>query len=241
MLNSKTGDNRIQLFCLPYGGTSASMYANWKNRLKESIEVVPIELPGRGTRYGEPLYNDFEDAIEDLFNNVNKIRNTDNVAFFGHCVGALYAYELAYMMEEVKHITPKRLFYSASRPPEYLEPKKRIYGFSDERFLEEILKTVDLPKELLNHKKMLKAYLSVLKVDFKTFETYDRDPLRNGKLGCGITAFHGSIDRVVSLEEITRLKDMCTGSFDIHIYEGEHFFINQFKDEMINVINNTLG
>ena len=49
---------RIPLYCLPYAGSSASVYVRWKRRLPSWIEVLPVELPGLGVAYEPPLTPD---------------------------------------------------------------------------------------------------------------------------------------------------------------------------------------
>lgn len=39
-----------KFFCLPYAGSSATFYYTWKDGL-QGIEIVPIELAGRGQRF----------------------------------------------------------------------------------------------------------------------------------------------------------------------------------------------
>ena len=41
---------KINLFCLPYAGSSASVFFKWKKYLDEDIMLYPIELAGRGKR-----------------------------------------------------------------------------------------------------------------------------------------------------------------------------------------------
>ena len=45
---------RLRLFCLPYaGGSAVRIYGAWDRYLPADIEVVPVELAGRGSRIGE--------------------------------------------------------------------------------------------------------------------------------------------------------------------------------------------
>ena len=56
----------LDLYCLPCAGASASVYLRWRRRLPAWIEVLPLELPGRGMRLGEPLVEDFQTLAEQL-------------------------------------------------------------------------------------------------------------------------------------------------------------------------------
>lgn len=56
----------LDLYCLPCAGASASVYLRWRRRLPAWVEVLPLELPGRGMRLGEPLVEDFQTLVEQL-------------------------------------------------------------------------------------------------------------------------------------------------------------------------------
>lgn len=56
----------LDLYCLPCAGASASVYLRWRRRLPAWIEVLPLELPGRGMRLDEPLVEDFQTLVEQL-------------------------------------------------------------------------------------------------------------------------------------------------------------------------------
>jgi len=51
--------NKIKLFCLPCAGGSSSLYSKWNRHIKSEIEVVSIELKGRGIRIDEDFYENF--------------------------------------------------------------------------------------------------------------------------------------------------------------------------------------
>ena len=41
---------RLRLFCFPYAGAGASIFHRWPDALREEVDVVPVQLPGRETR-----------------------------------------------------------------------------------------------------------------------------------------------------------------------------------------------
>lgn len=76
----------MKLFCLPHLGGSASIYYQWKKYLNEKIEIVPIELAGRGERIKECFYEDFSTLISDVSEKIS-IEENEKYAFFGHSMG----------------------------------------------------------------------------------------------------------------------------------------------------------
>ncbi len=55
-----------KLFCFPYAGGSASMYHHFRNRVKDTIELYPIEIVGKGSRMCEDFNRDFNELINDV-------------------------------------------------------------------------------------------------------------------------------------------------------------------------------
>ncbi|MBK3496406.1 hypothetical protein JFL43_16375 [Viridibacillus sp. YIM B01967] len=53
------------LFCLPYAGGSESIYFKWRKHLHSSIQLIPIELRGRGKRFDENFYGSIKEAVDD--------------------------------------------------------------------------------------------------------------------------------------------------------------------------------
>lgn len=52
---------RLCLFCFPYAGGGASVYARWAKTYPETVEVCPIQLPGRENRLRDQLISKFDD------------------------------------------------------------------------------------------------------------------------------------------------------------------------------------
>jgi len=60
----------IRLFCFPHAGGGYAAYRSWEMRLPREIEVVPICLPGREFRFGEPPLRAIAPVVEDVLRNV---------------------------------------------------------------------------------------------------------------------------------------------------------------------------
>src|SRR5688572_2556590 len=80
----------MRLFCFHYAGGSASLYRLWARQLPSSIEVCPIELPGREDRRSEPPLTRFPELLDRLARMVRPFLDRPYV-LFGHSFGALQA------------------------------------------------------------------------------------------------------------------------------------------------------
>lgn len=103
----------MKLFCLPYAGGSESAFYSWKGHMQPDIEICPIQLKGRGRRFNEPCYESLEEAVQDIFEQVQAERKGDDYALFGHSMGSLLAYELYYQMSGAGAEKPVHIFSRA--------------------------------------------------------------------------------------------------------------------------------
>ena len=61
---------KVRLFCFPYSGASASIYYPWVDILPNSIEVCPVQYPGRGNRVSEEPLSDLAELVEQIYVNL---------------------------------------------------------------------------------------------------------------------------------------------------------------------------
>jgi surfactin synthase thioesterase subunit len=120
----------LTLLCLPYSGASAMVYSRWRRKLPEWLKLQPVELPGRGARYGEPLHTDMRRLALQLAQE-QKATLKAPYALFGHSMGALLACEMAHAFRSLGCPEPVALFASGTAAPtlradydrQYAEPK----------------------------------------------------------------------------------------------------------------------
>ena len=84
--------------------------------LPASIQVCPVELPGRGRREGEEGISDVRSLARALARHLPLADKP--YAFFGTCLGAIVGYEVAREVEETRCAPmPSALFLAAVSPP----------------------------------------------------------------------------------------------------------------------------
>jgi len=57
---------KLRLFCFPYAGGRALIFRPWFERLPPTVEVCPLDLPGRGGRLNESPFTQLEPLIQAL-------------------------------------------------------------------------------------------------------------------------------------------------------------------------------
>jgi len=86
--------SKVPVFCFPHAGSGASCFRDWQSQPQDLIEFVPVELPGRETRFPEKPYQEMGDLIEDFCRDLSSFIQPNSI-FFGHSFGAYIAFELA--------------------------------------------------------------------------------------------------------------------------------------------------
>lgn len=228
----------MKLFCLPYAGGSETIYYKWKSYLQPLIEVLPIELKGRGKRFSEVFYENLEEAVEDIFENIkDKILDND-YAIYGHSMGSLLAYELYYKIYNENAKVPKHIFFSGYKAPSIIRERENTYTLPDYDFMKKVMELGGTPDELMNNQELLQIFLPIIRSDFKILETYNYKK-RKEKIHCDVSILNGRQDSINS-KEILAWKDHVCGDFKVHNFEGNHFFINTNVENIAKIISNTL-
>jgi medium-chain acyl-[acyl-carrier-protein] hydrolase len=232
---------KIKLFCLPYAGGSSIIYKKWQPLLPDDIELVAVELAGRGKRSNEPLYKDVAEAVEDVYSIITRdIYNAGDYAIYGHSMGAMLAYELAQKIRANNLPEPLHVFFSGRGTPHIKSKREKIYHTMDDKeFQKEILNLGGTPKEFFEYPELMDYLLPILKSDFKISETAVREKNIH-PLNYDITVCTGKQEEELEAEDIhgwmLHTKQLCT----VHYFNGGHFFINDEAEKIVDLISKTL-
>ncbi|QLE49257.1 thioesterase [Nostoc sp. C057] len=234
-LNTKA---KLRFFCFPYAGGGTSLFRDWVNGLPSDVEVCQVLLPGHDTRIKEKPFSHLITLIETMVPSLLPYLDMPFV-FYGHSMGALLCFEAARRLRKQHNLEPKHLFVSGSRAPQTPCFLKPTHHLPDNLFIDEINKRYKaIPKEILNNQEIMQLFLPVLKADFSIIETYEYTP--DLPLNCSISAFGGLQDEMVNIEDIAAWQDQTSGKFTLQMIEGEHFFINHKKPEILKAISEQL-
>ena len=246
---------QMRLFCFPYGGGGASLFRRWQAGLPDGIEVCPIQLPGREERLQETALRRLEPLVTALTGNLDPFFDRP-FAFYGHSMGALLAYAVADRLRSNGSPQPDHIFAAAFTAPQLVNTWLRrcleaLYqlGYSavpepTEKALRDVRdifvgseEAVQLTRE---NQELMNVVLPTLMADLAVVDSFryrERPPL-----ACSITALHGVSDTRVSREEMAAWRDLTTGSFCLHEFPGDHFFLHpeQSGERVLELIRSNL-
>ena len=228
---------KTKLFCIPYAGGSAMAYTRWKKHLSSEIELYPLELSGRGRKIKMPFYDSIHDAINDVFSMLEKELDDTPYALFGHSMGSVIAYEVAHKINESGCQKPMHIFFSGRKAPD-AKRDSNIHHLPHDEFVEKVLDYGGMSKGLLAEKQLLDLMLPIIRNDIRIIEQYNYVE-RPIKLSCDTTVLYGKMDKM-TINDAIEWKKHTEGKCDIKCFGGGHFFINEYEEDVIEVIQNAL-
>jgi surfactin synthase thioesterase subunit len=227
----------MRLFCLPYSGGSAMVYARWRRLLPSWIDVQPVEWPGRGARMDQPLATDPRKLAEQLASELRPQVDSP-YALFGHSLGALVAFELAYSLLGRGAPAPLVLFASGTEAPAVRDGSRWRLPLSDDALLNELRNLQGTPDEALSNPEIMRAALPVLRADFLMCGAYTYQP--RPPLPSAIHVFGGEHDET-SYDSLIAWKRETSAEFDIDMLPGHHFFIHTQQARILDLICSVLS
>jgi surfactin synthase thioesterase subunit len=158
---------------------------------------------------------------------------------YGHSMGAIIAYELAYKIRENNLPEPLHLFFSGRGAPDV--PRDRdeemYYNLPENEFREKVIELGGTPKEFFDHAELREVLLPMLRSDFKIAETYVHDseviPFNHD-----ISIYLGK-DEQLSAEQIQGWTKHTHAISSIHSFPGDHFFIHDNIETIVKMICQT--
>jgi len=224
-----------KLLCIPYAGSSAEVYRKWAPLLGSRIDVVPLELPGRGKRFSEPFYESFSQGAADLANQVLKqLTGNDTYALFGHSMGSWLAYEVYRKLQQEGAPMPFHLFVSGNHAPQIPKEEKQLHKLPPREFQKEILAIGGTPEIIFENPDLASIYVPVLRNDYRILESYSYED--DGTLvQCPVTVIAGQDDTLTN-HELRAWGELCGDVFDVAMIQGNHFYITEDPQPAIRVI-----
>ena len=225
----------LRLFCFHFAGGDASLYRLWTTQLPASIEVCPIELPGRATRRTEPPITDFPTLIDTLGRRILPFLKERPFALFGHSFGGVIAFELTRTLRRWGAPMPVRLFLSAC-PALHLRPRAAppISHLPDTEFLEQISLRFGTPREVLTSQDVRDSVLPALRADLFLAESYQYVP--EPPLDVPLSSFGATEDATVGAHEVREWGQQTTADFRPRMFSGNHFYLTAERPRLYQAL-----
>jgi surfactin synthase thioesterase subunit len=217
-----------RLYIFPHTGGSADFYVPFARSFTGGTKCVAVQYPGK--RAGKDLskYTAIPEMADRLCAMLKPEQApADNVAFFGHSMGALLAFEVALRFEQAGNPI-SALFVSASAAPGLLRRIANLQG-SDAHLLSMISTVTGANPEFLNDEQFAATILPTLR-GLKAVTAYESPP--EAKVSCPIHALMADNDELGTEELMRPWEQRTTASFDLTVFHGDHFYMTTNLPEL---------
>lgn len=223
-----------RLFCFSHAGGAPAAFRLWREGIPEQVELIGVQLPGRGNRLREPPITSIPDLTTQIVSQISPYLDRPYV-FFGHSMGAVLALEVAHALRMAARAGPAHVFLSARRPPHLPRLEADLHRLPDDAFLKLLgHRYGGVPSEVLKEPELLALLLPALRADITALETFT--PSEVEPLTCAISAFGGDADHLVTLEQLRSWRGYTSGPFRVRQFRGGHFYLNDARADVVREV-----
>ncbi|MFB6889762.1 thioesterase II family protein [Kitasatospora sp. NPDC056327] len=232
---SDTAD--VRLVCLPHAGGSASYYYPMSEALTPGIETLALQYPGRQDRRGETPMTDLgriADAAAEALSGW-----TDRpLVLFGHSFGSVLGFEVARRLQDAG--TPPAWVFASGYPAPSRLRGGTIHLRDDAGIIEELRVLGGTAPAWLEDADFMASVLPALRGDYTAIETYPTARAEGVRLDCPLTMLVGDADPHATLDEAGAWSAHTTGGFDLRVFPGGHFYLDQHGPELTDLVAATV-
>lgn len=221
---------QLRVVCIPQAGVGAwAFHGEWQAAMPPGVEIVPVELPGRGMRMGEDKPSDMLVLVRSFVDSLEELMAERPYVLVGHSLGSWIAYEITLEMWRRRRPLPRKLYVSGSRAPHLAgldhdadKVAPAIASLPDEEFWHHFERRYRL-NEALQSPATRRFVLPLLRADFKMLEEYQPSWTGCPPLPCPIAACAARGDvRVTPTQLAAWVQHTCADrGFSEHWFEGQ--------------------
>jgi surfactin synthase thioesterase subunit/glycosyltransferase involved in cell wall biosynthesis len=226
-----------RLFCLPHAGAGASAFRGWGEDLPGSARICPIALPGRESRAGEAAFRELPALVAALGAALAPLTEAP-YALFGHSMGAAIAFELTRWLRRGGLRLPLALFVSGARAPQTRLDREPEAEPTREELIAELRAREGTPGGRLEDPELLRLWLPVVEADVALSRSYIYLP--EAPLPVPLRAYGGADDPHVRREDLEGWREQTTASFELQLFPGGHFYLQQARAELLRALGREL-
>ncbi|WP_035845798.1 thioesterase II family protein [Kitasatospora azatica] len=227
----------VRLVCFPHAGGSGTFYFPVSAAMPTSVEVLAVQYPGRQDRRSEPSIEDIAPLADQIFDALQAWTDRP-LAFFGHSMGAVLAFEVARRFQDKLGAPPVVLFASGRRAPDRYRDEN-VHSLDDDGLIREMQRLNGTDAQLLSDEELLRMILPALRSDYRAIEAYRYVP--GAKLDCPIVMLTGDADPMTSIDEARAWQEHTSAAFELEVFPGGHFYLAAQQQPVLRTISDHLA
>jgi medium-chain acyl-[acyl-carrier-protein] hydrolase len=189
---------------------------------RRCVDVCCVQFPGRETRFSEMPITGMHELALQTCDGIESYLDLP-FSFFGHSMGALVCFEVTAEFARREHKLPEWLLMSGAIPP-HRRHVESLHTLPTPEFIAAVASRYNgLPRAVLADQDLLDVVTPILRADIELTERYRFETAR--ALPVKIAAFGGRWDESVPPER-----------FQAMLFDGDHFFLNDHRQQLLTEI-----
>lgn len=201
-------------------------YAKWKKAFHEDIDFHVIQYPFREQKVNIPMPKTIQQLAFNIFAE-NKSFFTGDYAIWGHSMGSSVGYETVMFCQKIINNPPLVFFSSGASSP--CDKNTKLNNGSINKTL---LNYGGINSDMLNNEAFMQYFKPIIEADFNILSNYcDNEKI---PLSCPLILLQGTEDDATTNNWVK----YTNHPIKLYNFKGGHFFIENYKTEIIHLMEN---
>ena len=215
-------DPAIRLIGFHHAGGSAAVYYPFTRELPDDWDLLLLDLPGRGRRFGRAPLRGMDEVITRVVDDLRPWL-TGPYALFGHSLGAIVATEAGRTLDSTGS-PPVWVGVSGRVAPGLHESeKRRLHELPDPELLDVMHELGGMPERVAESPEFLARFLATVRADLGAVFSYLPHATRP-QLSCPLTALGGTSDSWAPPAKMHLWSQETGNRFSQKFFPGGHFY-----------------
>jgi surfactin synthase thioesterase subunit len=217
----------------PHAGGAAAAYRPLATSMAaRGVDAYVVQYPQRADRLTHPAAETVEALAAGLFE-VGDWDRVGPVRLFGHCMGAVVAFEFARIAEH-HGVDVRELWVSASQAPATVAASPRL-PTADREVLADMVDLGGTDPRLLADEDFVELLVRAVRADYEAFNRYSC--ASDVRISADIHTLGGSHDHRVDRDMLQRWETHTEKGFTLLMFDGGHFYINDHINAVAELVN----
>ncbi|MEE9382011.1 MAG: alpha/beta fold hydrolase [Nannocystaceae bacterium] len=224
-------DCELRLVCFHHAGGCTQFFRGWSAHMPLGVQVVAVELPGRGRRLretGVPSIAELAERIAEAW--VPELGATIPFVTLGHSMGGLLSLEVLLRLA-TRGLVPRLVGISALGAPGFRSQEQRLSLASDAEIIAQIRDLGGTPAAVLADRDFMASVCERLRMDYHAIETFRPTPWT--PLNSPLAVVGGAQDPLVSRMALDAWWCHAGERFYRRDFPGGHFFLKERAAEVL--------
>jgi surfactin synthase thioesterase subunit len=216
----------------PHAGAAAAGYRSLATAMAAGRDTYIVQYPQRAERLRDPAHETVHDLALGLFE-AGPWHAVAPLRLFGHSMGAIVAFEFARIAES-RNIAVERLWVSAGPAPSAVAGMPRL-PTTDDALLAHIADLGATDPELLADEEFAELITAAVRADYQAINRYACTP--GVRIRADVCVLGARDDDRVDAEALRLWESHTAGAFELFLYDGGHFYLNEHIDAVAAQVN----